>query len=68
MSAYRLDRSKFKAQSAEKAADHAPYYKSLSWQERLRVVLYLNSIAYNYPENSPPRMDKTKFKAVSRIL
>jgi hypothetical protein len=67
MAAYRLDRSKFKAQSAEKAADHASYYRDLSWQERLRVALYLNSIAYNYPENMPPRLDKTKFKAVARI-
>jgi hypothetical protein len=67
MPGYRLDRSIFKAQSAEKAADHASYYKKLSWQERLRVALYLNSIAYNYPENTPPRLDKTKFRVVSRI-
>ena len=67
MSTYRLDRTKFKAQTAEKAADHASYYRNLSWQERLRVVLYLNSLAYDYPEDTPPRLDKTKFKAISRI-
>jgi hypothetical protein len=66
MSEYRLDRTKFQAHTAEKAADHASYYKKLSWQERLRIALYLNSMAYNFPENHPPRMDKTKFKATSR--
>ena len=25
------------------------------------VANYLNSIVYNYPENEPPRMDKTAF-------
>jgi hypothetical protein len=67
MSSYRLDRTKFKAQTAENAADHASYYKNLNWQERLRVASYLISIAFNYPENVPPRMDKTKFKAISRV-
>jgi len=66
MSLYRLDRTAFKAQTAEEAAKHAPYYKTLTWQERLRIANYLNSIAYNYPENEPPRMDKTAFKVRSR--
>jgi hypothetical protein len=66
MGSYRLDRTAFKAQTAEKAADHATYYKTLTWQERLRIANYLNSIAYNYPENEPPCMDKTVFKMRSR--
>ncbi len=66
MPTYRLDRTKFKAQTAEKAADHSTYYKQLTWQERLRIALHLNSVAYNYPEKNPPRLDKTKFKAISR--
>ncbi|HEY2581798.1 MAG TPA: hypothetical protein VGI43_08330 [Mucilaginibacter sp.] len=66
MSSFRLDRTAFKAQTAEEASNHAPYYKSLTWQERLRIANYLNSIAYNYPENEPPRMDKTAFKIRSR--
>lgn len=67
MSTYRLDRTKFQAHTAEKASDHASYYKNLSWQERLRIALYLNSKAYDYPENNPPHMNKTKFKATSRV-
>jgi hypothetical protein len=35
MSMYRLDRSAFKAQTAKEAANHASYYKALTWQERV---------------------------------
>ena len=66
MSEYRLDRNAFKGQSFEEASNHAEYYKTLTWQERLRVTAYLNSVAFNYPENQPPRMDKSKFKLRSR--
>jgi len=67
MSLYRLDRTAFKAQTAEEAtASQAAYYRSLTWQERLRIANYLNSITYNYPENEPPKMDKTVFSMRSR--
>jgi hypothetical protein len=66
MANYRLDRNAFKGQTLEEAANHAGYYKCMSWQERLRVATYLNSVAFNYPENQPPRMDKSKFKGRSR--
>jgi len=67
MSSYRLDRTIFKAQTAEDASrSDADYYKTLTWQERVKIANYLNSIAYNYPENEPPRMDKTVFKIRSR--
>jgi len=63
MSTFRLDRSAFKAQTAEEAANHASYYAKLTWQERLAIAAYLNSVAYNYPLHNPPKMDKTRFKA-----
>ena len=66
MGNYKLDRKAFKAQTAEQASNHSAYYKTLTWQERLRIANYLNSIAYNYPENEPPRMDKTVFSVRSR--
>ena len=37
------------------------YYRTLTWLEMMIVANYLNSIVYNYPENEPPRMDKTAF-------
>ena len=66
MGSYGLDRTAFKMQTAEEASNHATYYKSLTWQERLRIANYLNSIAYNYPESEPPRTDKTAFSMRSR--
>ena len=66
MSVFRLDRNAFKAQTAAEAADHASYYRKKTWKERLEIAAYLNSVAFNYPLQSPPRMDKTKFKASSR--
>ena len=66
MGSYRLNRTAFKAHSAKEASNHAVYYKKLTWQERLRIANYLNSVAYNYPENEPPRLDRTAFKIRSR--
>jgi hypothetical protein len=67
MADYRLDRNTFKGQTFEEASNHARYYKTLTWQERLRVTAYLNSVAFNYPENQPPRLDRSEFKVRSRI-
>ncbi len=67
MKTFRLDRSAFKAQTAEEAANHAAYYAAMTWQERLAVAAYLNSIAFNYPLHNPPRIDKTKFKAGKQL-
>jgi hypothetical protein len=67
MANYRLDRNSFKGQTFEEASNHAGYYKNLTWQERLRITAYLNSVAFNYPENQAPCLDRTKFKARSRI-
>lgn len=64
---YKLDRTAFKAQTADQASKaDSLYYKSLTWQERLKIANYLNSIAYNYPENTPPKMDKTVNSVRSR--
>jgi hypothetical protein len=67
MASFKLDRTAFRAQPVKEAsAYHAEYYKKLTWQERLRVANYLNSVAYNYPEHQSPRLDRTVFKVRSR--
>ena len=43
---YKLNRNAFKAMTAEEASDHSTYYKKLSWQERLKIVMYLNKVDY----------------------
>ena len=65
MSLYKLDRTSFKAQTVKEADNHAAYYKSISWKERLQIAAYLNSVAYQYDLNKPPRMDKKLFDARS---
>ena len=65
MNSFKLDRTAFKAQTLKEAANHATAYKKLSWQERLKVATYLNSVAYNFDLNNPPKMDRTKFSAKS---
>jgi hypothetical protein len=65
MSEYRLDKNAFKAQSLKEAADHVSIYNKMTWQERLKVAAYLNSVAYNYDVNNPPRLDRTKFSTKS---
>ena len=51
----------------EATKNQAEYYRSITWQERLLIANYLNSIAYNYPEIEPPRMDKTVFSMRKEI-
>jgi hypothetical protein len=62
ISSYRLNDEVFDTKAAVEAAkNELGYYKKLTWQQRMLVANYLNSIAYGYPENDPPRMDKTVF-------
>ena len=62
MSSYQTKKFSFNPKNAVEAAKDQPgYYKSLTWQQRLQVANYLNSIVYNYPENEPPKMDRTIF-------
>lgn len=63
---YKLNRNAFKASTVEEAAEHSSYYKMLSWQERLRITMYLNSVAFRLVGQPEPRMNRTVFEAKSR--
>jgi len=63
---YRLDRNAFKMHKFEEAANHVDYWLSKTETERLKAAAYLNSVAYNYPSDNPPRLDKTLFHTRSR--
>lgn len=65
MAEYKLDRTAFKAQTLKEAADHRSHYLGMSWKKRLEIAAYLNSVAYNYDLNDPPRMDRTQFSVKS---
>lgn len=63
---YKLDRTAFKMQTFQEASDNCDYWLSKTPAERLMAAAYLNSVAYNYPIDDPPRMDKTIFKITNR--
>lgn len=65
MDRFKLDRTVFKGQTQQEASNHAAIYKNLSLQERLKIAGYLNSVAYNFDINNPPRMDRTRFSVKS---
>jgi len=58
---FRLDRSYGKGHKHENAEKDSAYWKTKTVDERLAAAMYLNSIAYNFDINNPPRMDKTIF-------
>ena len=58
----RLDRTAFAALSFEEADKEISQFHDYTWQERLQVANRLIAIAYNFPLNNPPKMDKTFFE------
>jgi hypothetical protein len=58
---YKLDRTAFKMGNHQEAEDNLAYWQNQSMEERLRASMYLNSVAYNFDIQNPPRIDKTLF-------
>lgn len=58
---YSLDRNSFKAGKVEDADNHSDYYKNLSFKERFKIVIYLNSIAYKLVGEAEPKLDRGIF-------
>ncbi|GAA0878394.1 hypothetical protein GCM10009119_13620 [Algoriphagus jejuensis] len=63
---FRLDRTAFHARNASQQVNYGKEYQNLTWQERMQIHKYLNSIAYGYDMDNPPRMDRTAFRTKSR--
>lgn len=63
---YKLDRTAFSARNASEPVNYGNEHQKLTWQERLKIHRYLNSVAFEYDINNPPRMDKTAFSMRSR--
>ena len=64
MTDFKLDRSAFRMGSHKMPG--VKNWKSKTIRERLEVANYLNSVAYNYPLESPPTLDRTAFKIRKR--
>lgn len=65
MTTFKLDRTAFKFQTKSQAANHTDYYKKMTWKERLSVTFFLNSAAYNFDANNPPRINRNQFSVKS---
>lgn len=66
MENFRLDKTAFKMHHTKDAINNFFYWKSKTLEERLKAANYLNSVAYNFPLNEPPKLDKNYFKMRSR--
>ena len=62
---YKLDRTVFRAHSMKEPENFADVYRNSTWQKRLEIAHYLNSVAYNFDIHFPPKMDRTIFSAKS---
>ncbi len=63
---YKLDRTAFSARNASESVNYGEEHRKLTWQVRLKIHRYLNSVAFGYDIDNPPRMDKTAFSMRSR--
>ena len=52
----KLDRTAFKHQTLEEASHNLEYWKKQSYEKRLEAANYLNSVAYNFDVDNPPRV------------
>jgi hypothetical protein len=60
---FRLDRSDFHAGTHDETERYHARHQPETMADRLRAVAYLNSVAFNYDLNNPPRLDRTVFSA-----
>ncbi len=58
---FRLDRTAFRAGSHQQISQQLAYWQSKTMTERLRAAAYLTSVAYNYPLDNPPKLDRAVF-------
>jgi hypothetical protein len=63
---YKLDKTKFKGMTVEEANITATTNSSQSLIDNFKLAMYLNSIAFNFDLNSPPKLNKSQFTAIAR--
>lgn len=60
---FRLDRTAFHAGTHEETERYHAQHQPETMAARLWAAAYLNSGAFNYDLNNPPRLDRTVFSA-----
>lgn len=63
---WKLDKSKMSVRCHQDTDHQYEYWQSKTIKERLEAAYYLNSVAYNFDINHPPRMDKSVFSVRKR--
>jgi hypothetical protein len=63
MEEYRLDRGHFQMLTLQEADTEWTDHTEMDWKQRLRLTLYLNSIAYGYAGKEVPGIDRNIFEA-----
>ncbi|MEO8853997.1 MAG: hypothetical protein ABI359_09465 [Ginsengibacter sp.] len=63
---FKLDRMAFKMYHNSETQNNFLFWQSQSLEDRLKAANYLNSVAYNFSLNDPPKLDRTYFKIRSR--
>ena len=63
---FRLDRPAFHTGTHARAEAYHRQPPPETMAERLRAVLYLNSVAFNFDLNNPPCLDRTAFSCRAR--
>jgi len=58
---YKMDTSQGSGMTLADADEEMRNYSAYTWKERLEISYFLTSIAYNFPIDSQPGMDKTLF-------
>ena len=56
---FRLDKSAHKVYNLQQQQKESANYSDFSIEEKFKVFVYLQSIAYNFKIENPPKMDKT---------
>lgn len=57
----RLDRTAFHAGTHEETEQYHTRCQPITYADRLQAAAYLNSVAFNYDQLNPPRLDRTIF-------
>ena len=58
---FRLDRTAFHAGTHAEAEAYHRQQQPATMADRLRAAHYLNSVAFNFDLDNPPRLDRTVF-------
>ena len=58
---FRLNRTAFHAGTHAETEAYHRAQEPATLAERLRVAMYLNSVAFNFDINNPPRLERTAF-------